>query len=236
MTYIILVAGKGVKLHPLTSNTPKSLYRLDGNVNVLQRLVRQIRKNDINAEIVLVVGFMHEYLMKEMFSENVTFVHNPFFSVTSSMGSLWFARKFLQRENVVIINGDIVLSDELIQEVIVKPTDFPFVLVDSSLSIEGKYFVQVQEDKVCVMSKQLMNYYATYCSITKLDAITSRFLLEETEKMINNGMYDCFYEDALVQMIFTNNFELYYKDIKEYAWTEIDKVDDLLKAKLIHNT
>jgi ABC-type oligopeptide transport system ATPase subunit len=37
----------------------------------------------------------------------------------------------------------------------------------------------------------------------------------------------------LVQMIFQKNFELYYKDIKEYKWTEVDGVDDLLKARQI---
>lgn len=37
--------------------------------------------------------------------------------------------------------------------------------------------------------------------------------------------------DALVQMIFENDFDLYYKDIKGYSWTEVDTVDDLIKAR-----
>ena len=55
-TYIILSAGKGVKLQPLTLNHPKSLYKLDGKTTILQRLVRMIRKYDAGAEIVVVVG------------------------------------------------------------------------------------------------------------------------------------------------------------------------------------
>ena len=35
-------------------------------------------------------------------------------------------------------------------------------------------------------------------------------------------------------MIFDKNFELYYKDICEYQWTEVDTVDDLIKAKEIN--
>ena len=46
-------------------------------------------------------------------------------------------------------------------------------------------------------------------------------------------MYGLFFEDSLVQMIFQKNFELYYKDIKDYKWTEVDCVDDLLKARQI---
>ena len=54
MTYIVLVAGQGKNLQPLTLSYPKSLYKLDGNTTVLQRLVRFIRKYDKEAEIIVV--------------------------------------------------------------------------------------------------------------------------------------------------------------------------------------
>ena len=60
------------------------------------------------------------------------------------------------------------------------------------------------------------------------------FFLEQLNQMVNEEMYNLFFEDALVQMIFQKNFELYYKDIKDYKWTEVDCVDDLLRAKKIH--
>jgi len=235
MTYIILVAGQGTKLQPLTLNHPKSLYRLDSNTTVIQRMVRKIRGHDNEAEIVVVIGFMAESIMKELLPENVKVVYNPFYAVTSSLGSIWFAREYLQRENVTVINGDVVLGNELTQEILCQYTDIPFVLVDSSKSTDGKYNVQVQGDRVLVMSKQLKDYFATYASVTKLDAVSARFLLEEIEKMVNDGMYNLFYEDALVQMIFSEDFELYYKDVMDYQWTEVDTVNDLLKAKEIHN-
>ena len=233
MTYIILSAGKGVKLQPLTLNHPKSLYKLDDKTTILQRLVRKIRKHDAEAEIVVVVGYMYNQIQKELEADNVKFVHNPFYSVTSSMGSLWFAKDYLQRENVTIINGDIVASDKLVSDVICQYTDFPYVLLDSSHRDPNKYNVQVQSDKVCVMSKNLTQFLGNYASITKLDAVSSRFLIEQMHQMVNEEMYNLFFEDALVQMIFQKNFELYYKDIKDYKWTEVDCVDDLLKARQI---
>lgn len=234
MTYIILVAGQGKNLHPLTLSHPKTLYKLDGKTTVLQRLVRSIRKHDKEAEIVVVVGFMYKYIQKELEDDNVTFVHNPFFSDTSSMGSLWFAKAFLQRENVAIINGDIIMSNQLMNDVVCAHTDVPYVLLDSTRTEGNKYNVQVQGEKVCVMSKNLTEFMGNYASVTKLDAVSSRFVLEQLNQMVNEGMYNLFFEDALVQMIFDNNFELYYKDIKGYQWTEVDNVDDLLKAKYIH--
>lgn len=233
MTYIILSAGKGVKLQPLTLNHPKSLYKLDDKTTILQRLVRMIRRYDFEAEIVVVIGYMYNQIEKELEDDNVKFVHNPFYSVTSSMGSLWFAREYLQRENVTIINGDIVTSDQLLQEVICLHTDVPYVLLDSTHNVANKYNVQVQGDLVCVMSKNLTVYSGNYASVTKLDAVSSRFLFDQLHQMVNEEMYNLFFEDALVQMIFEKNFELYYKDIKGYKWTEVDCVDDLLKARQI---
>ena len=235
MTYIILSAGKGERLHPLTLNHPKSLYKLDDNTTILQRLVRTIRHYDSEAEIIVVVGYMYEEIQNELKDDNVTFVHNPFYSVTGSMGSLWFAKNYLQRENITIINGDIVASNNLIKEIICQHTDYPCVLLDSSRRDSNKYNVQVQEDMVCVMSKNLTEYLGNYASVIKFDAVSSRFLLEQVNQMVNEEVYNLFYEDALVQMIFASNFELYYKDIKDYLWTEVDNVDDLLRAKVIHS-
>lgn len=233
MTYIVLVAGQGKNLQPLTLNHPKTLYKLDSKTTVLQRLVRSIRKYDKEAEIVVVIGFMYKHIQKELEDENVIFVHNPYYAVTSSMGSLWFAKAYLQRENITIINGDVVMSNQLMSDIICSRTDVPYVLMDSTRRDGNKYNVQVQGDKVCVMSKNLTDFLGNYASVTKLDAVSSRFVFEQLELMVSEGMYDLFFEDALVQMIFDKNFELYYKDIKDYQWTEVDNVDDLLKARQI---
>ena len=83
------------------------------------------------------------------------------------------------------------------------------------------------------MSKNLTQFMGNYANVTKLDAVSSRFLLEQLNQMVNEEMYNLFFEDALVQMVFQKNFELYYKDIKEYKWTEVDCVDDLLIARQI---
>ncbi len=233
MTYIILAAGKGTNLQPLTLKTPKSLYKLDRNSTVLQRMVRTLRKFDHKAEIVVVAGFMYEHVQREMERENVILVRNPFYAVTGSIASLWFARKYLERDNVTILSSDIVLEDRLIAEIICQNTDKPYVLVDSSKAA-GNYNVQTQGDKICVMSKSLSSFSAQYVCVTKLDAVSARFLLEEIDSMINGEMYSQFFEDALVQMIFENDFGLYYKDIKGYAWAEVENVDDLLRAREVH--
>ena len=148
--------------------------------------------------------------------------------------AFWFAKDYLQRENVTIINGDVVMSELLMKEVICAHTDFPYVLLDSTRKEGNKYNVQVQEDKVCVMSKNLIDFSGNYASVTKLDAVSARFFIEQISQMVIDEMYNLFFEDALVQMIFDKSFEVYYKDIKDYQWTEVDTVNDLLRAKDLH--
>ena len=232
--YIILAAGKGNNLQPLTLKYAKTSYKLDEDTTVLQRMVRSIRKSDKNAEIVVVVGYKADEIKKELDGENVVFVMNPFYEVTNSISSVWFARDYLERENVSIVHGDAVFSDDIVKSYLTVPTDHPYVLVDSSYVRPGAYNAVTQDDQVLVMSKKLENFTAKYCCMTKLDPVSSRLLKEEIDSMINGNMYDQFFEDSLVQMIMFHDFQLFCEDIAGKRWAEVDTVDDLLTAQEIH--
>ena len=234
MTYIILGAGKGSNLQPLTLKYAKTSFKLDEDTTVLQRMVRSIRRLDKNAEIVVVVGYMADDVKMELEGENVRFVMNPFYEVTNSISSLWFARDYLERENVAIVHGDAVFSNDIVRDYLVKPTDYPYVLVDSSYDCPGDYNAVIRENQVLVMSKKLENYDAKYCCMTKLDPVSSRLLKQEVDSMVNSNMYDQFFEDGLVQMIMFHDFQLFAQDISGKKWAEVDRVDDLLAAQEIH--
>lgn len=232
MKYIFLVAGKGSRLQPLTLQHPKSMFKLDEETTLIQRMVGLIKKLDASADIVVVTGHMHRSI--EAALQGVTFVYNPFYEVTNSIASLWFAKEHLDAENVVIIDGDIVMSEELMADIVCKPVDKPIALVDGSIKTDGDYNVEVAGDRVLVMSKDLDSYYGEYAGITKLDQKSALLMREEMCAMIEEGYYDQWYENALVQLIFKKDFQLYFRDICDYDWTEVDCVSDLLHAKNIH--
>ena len=236
MTYIILAAGKGNNLAPLTLKYAKTSFKLDEETTVLQRMVRSIRKADKNAEIAVVVGYKAEEIKKELEGENVRFIMNPFYEVTNSISSVWFARDYLERENVTIVHGDVVFSDEIVERYLTVPTEYPYVLGDSSCVRPGAYNIVSKDDQVLVMSKKLENFSAKYCCMTKLDPVSSRLLKEEIDSMINGNMYDQYFEDSLVQMIMFHDFQLFYVDIAGQKWSEVDTVDDLLSAQEIHRS
>lgn len=175
---------------------------------------------------------MHQSIENDL--EGVTFVYNPFYEVTNSIASLWFAQEHLDVENVVLIDGDIVMSRNLVKEVVCQPVDKPTVLLDSSIKTDGDYNVEVSGDRVLVMSKNLDSYFGEYAGLTKLDGKSARRMKQEMNSMIEEGYYDQWYENALVQLIFKEDFKLYYQDICEYEWTEVDCVSDLIVAKNIH--
>lgn len=234
MTYIILAAGKGNNLQPLTLKYAKTSFRLDEETTVLQRMVRCIRKEDKSAEIVVVVGYKADEIKAELDGENVKFVMNPFYEVTNSISSVWFARDYLERENVTIVHGDVVFSDEIVRKYMTVPTEYPYVLGDSLCVRPGAYNIVAKRNQVLVMSKKLVNFTAKYCCMTKLDPVSSRLLKEEIDSMINGNMYDQYFEDSLVQMIMFHDFQLSYVDISGQKWAEVDSVDDLLTAQEIH--
>ncbi len=232
MKYIFLAAGKGSRLQPLTLQHPKSLFKLDKDTTLLKRMVTLIKKYDSGADIVVVTGHMHRSIENDI--KDVTFVYNPFYEVTNSIASLWFAKEHLDVDNVVLIDGDIVMSGALVREIVCRPVDRPTVLLDSSIKTDGDYNVQVAGDRVLVMSKELDSYFGEYAGITKLEGESARRIKREVIQMVEEGYYDQWYENALVQMIFKEDFLLYYTDICEYEWTEVDCVSDLIRAKNIH--
>ncbi|MEG0509366.1 MAG: NTP transferase domain-containing protein [Eubacterium sp.] len=231
MNYIILAAGKGTHLNPITLDFPKSLFKLNDETTILKRLVTMIKKYDRSAEIVVVTGFMKELIEEEV--SDVSFVHNPFFELTNSNASLWFSRDYLDADQVTVINGDIVVSEKLVKERICKATEKPIVLLDSSIMKNSDWNVEIDNDKVIVISENLDNYYGEYAGIVKLERHSAFLLKKSVEEMLNKGLYDQWYEDALIRMIFRNNFSLYYEDISDYKWTEITDVGDLTIAKKI---
>lgn len=232
MKYIFMAAGKGSRLAPLTLKHPKSMYKLDENTTLLQRMVMLIKKYDQGADIVIVTGHMHKSIERQI--EGVSFIHNPFYEVTNSIASLWFAKEHLNAGASVLIDADIVMSEALIKDVVCREAQRPEVLVDSSIKTDGDYNVEVSGGQVLVMSKELNSYYGEYAGITRLDAESAHMVYNEMESMIDEGFYDQWYENALVQLIFKNDFQLYYTDISSYEWTEVDSVNDLLLAKRIH--
>ena len=226
----------GTRLHPLTLDCPKSMHIIDNEKGetVIQRIVRQIKSFDPDANISIVVGFSHRSFHDLKFTGKVTFIHNPFYEVTNSIASLWFAKDILlETSNAVIINSDVVVSNKLFSDIIKKPTECPAILYDSRVRYNGDYNVDVESGFVTVMSKELKSYAGEYAGITKLNKEGALELYKEISNMIELGQYDRWYEDSLVKLIFKYGYKIKAIDISSYSWVEIDSVNEMAQAKKI---
>ena len=118
MNYIILAAGVGTRLHPLTNESPKCLYKLDDNMTIIERTIMMINNNDPEGKIVIVTGFFEEKVKEKVQQfKNVELIYNPFYKVTNSIASLWFARQYLNGD-VTILNADIVFDKKFCEEIL----------------------------------------------------------------------------------------------------------------------
>jgi choline kinase len=226
---IILAGGVGSRLKPFTQNMPKSLFKLGKDETILERMVNIIKRN-AEAEIYVVTGFQHEKI--ENLLSGASFIYNPFYRVTNSVVSLWFAREYLDRD-VIIINADVVIEEALFRQLL-KIGSSATVLMDSSRRYDADYKVATHNDTVVMMSKELRTCSGEYAGITKLSKNSAIRLRRKIETMIENEQIDEWYENALVNMVLNDGFVLNFYDIAQFEWIEVDTADDFLAAKKIY--
>lgn len=231
MKYLILAAGVGSRLYPYTKNSPKCMVKVQPTETVIQRAIRLISNNDKKAKFVIVLGFCAERIV-ESISYDCNFVINPFYAVTNSIASLWFAKGQLVDDDLVILNADIVFSAAFAKEIVTVP-QFPMVYFDSSIREHGDYNVQTMNDNMVVMGKELTNYQGEYVGITKIPQSKVKVFINEIDNMVQDGLYDQWYENALVQMSLNETIEIKAVDVCDYSWSEIDSIDNLLKIREI---
>ena len=232
MQYIILAAGVGSRLYPYTKNMPKCMVKVTSTETIVERAVRLINSNDKNAVITLVLGYQGDAI-KRLLGNKCNYIVNPFYKVTNSIASLWFARKVLEKhEPTVILNADIVFSKSLAREICSIPNEST-IFYDSSIRSNGDYNVQELNDNMIVMGKELNQYSGEYVGITKYPGDEVQYILDEVDMMVHDDLYDQWYENALVQMSLNDTLRFKTVDISDYDWSEIDSIDNLMKIREI---
>ncbi len=132
MKVIILAAGQGTRLRPLTNDRPKCMVELLGKPLIKHQLDVLNSKNI--TDIYVATGYLEE---KISFSQIKGKYYNPRFDQTNMVVSLFSAVEMMEGDDLLITYGDIVYSDEVIDKVLTDESEIS-VVVDKGWEVYWK--------------------------------------------------------------------------------------------------
>ena len=144
-TAIILCAGRGGRLRPLTDDRPKCLLSPGGRP-ILGRCLDSLRDAGIR-QAVLVTGYradMIEAFVRERGYSEVRFVSNPDFATTNTAGSLHLALRTVD-DDVLVINGDVLFDPAVLADLLAAPKSNS-VVVDREIPLGPENVKVMAED------------------------------------------------------------------------------------------
>ncbi|MDO9452966.1 MAG: phosphocholine cytidylyltransferase family protein [Stagnimonas sp.] len=157
MKAIIISAGQGTRLLPLTLEIPKCLVEVHGRT-ILDHQIAALRAAGIE-RIVVVGGYrvnqIAEHLAQSGRPDDVELMVNPFWSVSSSIGSVWAAREVLGGP-FCLLNGDTIFDASVIRDALRDMRPGVNLLVERLVHAEQDDMrVEVAAHKVHAVGKDL---------------------------------------------------------------------------------
>ncbi len=158
MHAIILSAGRGSRLLPLTIDMPKCLLPV-GLRSVLNLQLDTLFHQGIKTATV-VTGFNAHMVKDEIRARQtgpkVKTLYNPFFQVADNLASCWMARKSM-KQDFLLINGDTLFSPALLEKVLSAPAKDITVTIDKKGHYDGDDMkVSLEGDRLTAIGKTLL--------------------------------------------------------------------------------
>ena len=130
MQAVILTAGEGTRMRPLTLTRPKTMLPVGGKP-ILQYNVEALRDAGIT-EILLIVGYKEEMVKEHFGNGNEIGVNIDYITQKERLGTahaIGHSREFI-KEEFLVLNGDIILDPELLGELI---ANYKAILADTMM-------------------------------------------------------------------------------------------------------
>jgi choline kinase len=237
LTGLVLAAGMGKRLAPLTDERPKGLIELGGR-SLLARLLDGLQAAGVH-EAVLVVGYRQEMIRAALGSSHrgmpIRYALNPEFEKGPRL-SLWAGRAELERDDVVLADGDVLFAPPLLERVVRAPAPSVFLgepdFVDTGEEINlyrsGERVVALRRG---VSGPPPVPYEAKaeWVGFAKVGRAVGAALAAAIDRMIRGGQVDGDYEVAIDGLLGTHPFTM--ASTGGLPWIEIDFPQDLHAAE-----
>lgn len=131
MKVIILAAGQGTRLRPLTDHQPKCMVEINRK-RIIDRQIEVMKACGIRAEDICIVGGYRSDVLEEHFRESkIRIIHNPEYETTNMVCSLMCARAQMEGvDDVLVSYGDIIYSENVLRQILESQKDISVVVDD----------------------------------------------------------------------------------------------------------
>jgi choline kinase len=231
-TALLLAAGTGTRLRPLTRNAPKCLTEVGGRP-ILGRLIHNLRAKGIN-RLVVVLGYqgdqIREFLRHKAGDMRIDYVVNPEYRTTNNLYSLWLARQQIQ-EPFLLVESDLVFDVSMLDDLL-----YPDRIAISRLRpwMNGTTVALGSGSRVAAFHPDCSQCdtprYKTV-NLYSLSLKTWQAMEERLSRYVSGGRLGVYYEAAFADMVADGSlaFDAVFFDANR--WYEIDTLADLDAAE-----
>ena len=234
-TALLLAAGTGSRLFPLTKSSPKCLT-LVNDKSILERLVNNLKSQGFK-RLVIVTGHEKEcimdYLGEKSGAIRIEYVYSPLYKTTNNIYSLWMARNII-KEPFVLFESDLVLNSSLLDDMV-----YPGRMAVAHMQpwLNGTTVSVNKANMVTEFHKGTTDSYSDIryktVNIYSFSLLAWQAIVKRLNQYITEGSVNCYYETVFAEMI--DNKSLAFKSVSfdHKPWYEIDTIKDLAKAVLL---
>ena len=237
MQAIILAAGMGKRLGELTKENTKCMVSVNG-VPIIDRMLGQLATLPLR-RVVIVVGYEGQKLREHIGNRyadrlSIEYVENPVYDRTNNIYSLMLAKDFLQADDTLLIESDLVFDASLPKKLIEDPRPNLALVAKYETWMDGTMVnVDADDNIVNFIPKEAFDYsqvdkYYKTVNMYKFSRDFSRGkyvpFLEAYTKAVGNNEY---YENVLRIITFLDSHELKALPVGQARWYEIDDKQDL---------
>jgi choline kinase len=229
MKAIILAAGHGSRLLPLTLTTPKCLVAVGGRAILDQQLDAVAAAGFDGA--VIVGGYRVDQVAAHLQARDqalpTELVFNPFWAVANSIGSVWAARDALDQP-FALMNGDTLFETAILRRALDSPRA-GVTLVVERLSHAGldDMLVETDGDRVVAVGKQIPGHVATDRSLGLIVSTGCTAYADALRAVIGeeNGIQS--YHHAVVRRVAEGPGVTAVRIAPGARWQEVDRPEDI---------
>jgi len=232
MIAVILAAGRGVRLRPLTDSIPKGLIRIGGKPLLRHSLANLLQVGIENA--IIVVGYKGERIRQELGNAcdgvNIEYIENSEYPNTGSMYSLLKAKAQVS-SNILLLESDLLYEPRAVKCATQSP-DPNLILVADARGSGDEVYIQADKDaRLTGLGKRIAREKAMgeLVGISKLsdDFLKRLFTTAEAEIEKDPGIS---YEELIAITAKRYMYPVHCVYIKGLLWTEVDNAHDIDQA------